>query len=341
MLDAEQLKKLVFERGYGVIADTYSEDSETWREFIPASSIYVPDADTMLDYPYGSRKIAPIGLGELRPVHEGQRIPQDIMGEGPARQCKLHHVATALTVTEDMLMVRDAEARLVGRVIDWSRRVSQAASRFRNDYIAGMFQQGTLAAGSTAYFDNSYAGTPDANRGFIYDGKPWFAATGNAHPFQGYTGTVASDAGVNLFTSSPLTSANLQNGYTQFSVTNARDERYQQITNTPTVILAGSAMRQTVAAITESDLLPGGSNNDVNAFKGLVRPIIWDRLTDDSDAWWLLADDPGLDVYDSGVPEIEVIEDRARRVVTFTASIRFGACVRDWRGAACANKATT
>lgn len=340
MLDAEQLKKLVFERGYSVIADNYTEDTETWREFIPASSIYTPDSDTLLDYPYGGRKIAPIGLGELRPVEEGQRIPTDTMGEGAVRQCKLHHVATSLTITEDMLMVRDAEARIVQRIIDWSRRVSGAASRFRNDYIAGMFQKGTLAAGSTAYFDNSYRGTPDANRGFIYDGKPWYAAAGNEHPLEGYTGT-ATGFGSNLLATAPLTAANLQSAYTQMSVTNAYDERYQRITVTPAVVLAGSAMRQTVAAITESDLLPGGANNDVNAFKGLVRPVIWDRLSDDSDAWWLLADDPGIDVYDSGVPEIGMIPDASRRTMTFTASIRFGACVRDWRGAICANKATS
>jgi hypothetical protein len=340
MLTAEQLKKLVFERGYGVIADTYSEDSEVWREFVPASRIYTADQDTMLDYPFGSRKIAPIGLGEMRPIQEGERIPQDILAEGPARQCKLHEVGTALTITQDMMMVRDAESRIVSQIIDWSRRVSQSASRFRNDYIAGMFQQGTLAAGSTKYFDNSYTGTPDANRGFIYDGKPWFAASGNAHPLQGYSGAVG-DTGVNLVPSSALNSANFQGGYTQFSVTNARDERFQPITNRPAVLLAGAAMRQTVAAITESDLLPGSANNDANAFKGLVRPIIWDRLTDDSDAWWLLGEDPGLDVYDSGVPEIELIPDPIRRVMTFTATIRFGACVRDWRGAACANKATS
>jgi len=340
MLTVDQLNKIAFDRGYQAIADNYTEQEEVWRQLVPASKVVAPSAESMTDYPYGDRKIMPIGLGDLHEIEEGQRVPQDLIGEGPVRQCKLRTLATALTVTEDMLMLRDAETRIVRDIIDWGRRVSGAASRFRNDFIAGMFQKGTLAAGSTKYFDNAYRGTPDANTGFIYDGKPWYAATSNAHPLQGFTGSVG-DTGINLVASLPLNAANFQTAYTGMSVTNAFDERYQPITNRPAVLLAGAAMRQTVAAITESDLLPGSAHNDANAFKGLVRPVIWDRLTDDADAWWLLADDPGITVYDSGVPEIRTRVNEATRTVTFEGFIRFGACITDWRGAFAANKATS
>jgi|DEB0MinimDraft_10_1074344.scaffolds.fasta_scaffold00089_27 hypothetical protein len=340
MLTVDQLNKIAFDRGYQAIADSYTEADEVWRELLPADKIVVPSTETLTDYPYGDRKIMPIGLGELHEIEEGQRVPQDLIGEGPVRQCKLRTLATALTVTEDMLMLRDAETRLVRDVIDWGRRVAGAASRFRNDFIAGMFQKGTLAAGSTKYFNNAYRGTPDSNAGFIYDGKPWFAASGNAHPAQGYTGSVGS-FGENLIATAPLTSANVQTAYSTMSVTNAYDERYQPISIRPTVLLAGGSMRQTVAAITESDLLPGGSNNDANAFRGLLRPVIWDRLTDDTDAWWMLADDPGMMVYDSGIPEIRTRVNEATRTVTFEGFIRFGAVITDWRGAICANKATS
>ena len=339
MLTVDQLNKIAFDRGYAAISDFYSEESEIWREFVPSDKIRTPSVETCTDYPYGDRFIEPIGLGALKEIEEGQRVPQDILGQGPVRQTKLRTLATALTVTEDMLMLRDAETRIVRDVIDWGRRVARAASQYRNDFIAGMFQKGTLSAGNTQYFDNAYRGTPDANVGFIYDGKPWFAATGNAHPLQGFTGTTS--AGVNLQVSAPLTSTSLQSGYTGFSVTNAVDERNQPISNVPRVLLAGSSMRQTVAAITESDLLPGGSDNDINAFKGLLRPIIWDRLSDDSDAWWLLGADPGLMVYDSGTPEIRTRVNEETRTVTFEGFIRFGAVVTDWRGAYCANKAAS
>lgn len=340
MLTVDQLNKIAFDRGYQAIADSYTEADEVWRELLPADKIVVPSTETLTDYPYGDRKIMPIGLGELHEIEEGQRVPQDLIGEGPVRQCKLRTLATALTVTEDMLMLRDAETRLVRDVIDWGRRVAGAASRFRNDFIAGMFQKGTLAAGSTKYFNNAYRGTPDSNAGFVYDGKPWYAAAGNEHPAQGFTGSTGA-FGANLIASAPLTSANVQAAYTQMSVTNAYDERFQPISIRPTVLLAGGSMRQTVAAITESDLLPGGSNNDANAFRGLLRPVIWDRLTDDSDAWWLLADDPGMMVYDSGIPEIRTRVNEATRTVTFEGFIRFGAVITDWRGAIAANKATS
>ena len=55
----------------------------------------------------------------------------------------------------------------------------------------------------------------------------------------------------------------------------------------------------------------------------------------------LLADDPGMMVYDSGIPEIRTRVNEATRTVTFEGFIRFGAVITDWRGAVCANKATS
>ena len=124
MLTVEQLNKIAFDRGYQAIADTSTEDEEVWRELVPASKIIAPSTETLTDYPYGDRKVMPIGLGDLHEIEEGQRVPEDMLGEGPVRQCKLRTLATALTVTEDMLMLRDAETRLVRDVIDWGRRVA-------------------------------------------------------------------------------------------------------------------------------------------------------------------------------------------------------------------------
>jgi len=339
MLTVDQLTKIAFDRGYAAIAESYSERSEVWRQFVPTDKVRTPAGDTCTDYPYGDRYIEPIGLGTLHEIEEGQRVPQDLVGEGPVRQTKLRCLATGLTVTEDMLMIRDAESRIVRDVIDWGRRVSAAASRYRNAYIAGKLQKGTLSAGSAAYFDDSYRGTPDSNVKFIYDGKPWFAATGNVHPLQGFTGTTS--AGINLVASAALNSTTFDAAYLAMNVTNAVDERNQNIFVRPQYLLVGPSLRQTAIAITESELLPGGSNNDRNANAGLVAPIIWDELTDDTDAWWLLAEDPGLLVFDSGTPEIRIRTDEARRTVTFEGFIRFGASVADWRGASCQNKAVS
>jgi len=75
--------------------------------------------------------------------------------------------------------------------------------------------------------------------------------------------------------------------------------------------------------------------------KGTLEPLIHPYLTDDADAWWVTTADAGVDVYDSGAPSVTVYRDDSRKVHIVQCAYRFGAGVRDFRGAYCANKAAS
>ena len=337
MLSVEQIKKLALDRGYAALVDNYTTRSETWRQVF--TDVQVPTAENMTDFPFGHRAVGVVGLGEMRKVTSGERIEEDTVAEGYTRQTANPMIATKMTIDGELLKTRNAEVIITGQVIDFARRAAMSASRYKNNLIAGMMQKGTLAAGSVDFFDQRYRGESDANLGFIYDGKPWFAATGNAHPFKAYT--AAGAEGVNLTASALLSTTTLNDAYTIQTSTNAKDERGQNIDVMSSKLVVGTANRQTAIAVCESELLPGSGNNDRNSYAGLIEPIVFSDLTDDADAWWLFADDGGLKIYDSGIPEIVVRADEDRRLVILEAKYYFGASVKDWRYGYCANKATT
>ena len=343
MLTVDQIPKLVLDRGYAALADEYSTREEVWRRFVTPSNIIVPSADELTDFPYGHRELDSVGLGDLEEFQGGQRIEEDQTYDGYVRQYKLRHLGKTLTIDEEVMKMRNAESIITGMIVDFARRQAGAASRFRNKYIAGMLQKGTLAAGSTEYFDGSYRSTPDTNKGKIYDGKPWFAASGNAHPFASGASPSGSQ-NVNLIASAALSSSTLDAAITSMEVHNAYDERGNEAEsayNRPRYLLVPSELRATAIAVTESELLPGTTTNDRNHNAGLVEPIVWASLRDDTDAWWLLGEDCGLKVFDEGLPRFKTIVDEERRLVKVQSMLYFGAHVKNWRGAVCNNKATS
>ena len=161
-----------------------------------------------------------------------------------------------------------------------------------------------------------------------------------------FRSTATGSQGVNLLLPSGLSASTLGAAYEAMTSTNAIDERGVKATGdivTPAIVLVGpsSAMRQAALSVTDSPNLPGTANNDINAYRGLVTPVIWNELTDDSNAWWLLARDPGLRVYDSGMPTLVSIRNEARRSTTIRSMFRFGAYVKDWRGMISNDKAAS
>lgn len=337
MLTIDTVKDLVFDRGIATMEQAYDPRLEVWRQFCKVSPVTVAS-----DYPYGHREQGVVGLGQMAEFEDDERIAEDEVGLGYVRQSKVRQVGTKLVVGERLMRTRNAEQVVMNRIVNWAQEAAKSAILFRNDFIAGMFQKGTIAAGSTTYFDGSYAGQPDANKGFIYDGKPWFAASAAPHPANNFT--VSGAQGVNLVTSGALSTTTLNDGYTAMTQTNAFDERGNPYRAArPSFLIVPPALRQTAIAVTESELIAGSGNNDVNAYRGLVQPIVWDDLSDTASAaaWWLVSPTSGVHVLDSGIPDITMYRDDARRQMIFEAKIEFSAFVEDWRHAYCSNKAST
>jgi len=220
-----QLPKLVTDKGYEFLAREYTETDEVWRQFVPGEKVLSP-SDTS-DPGFGHRASAAIVSLDMEEYSFGEAIQTGSAHEGYTFQLGIKRSGTAISIPEELADSPDAERVIMNRVIDFSRNAMKAAKRYRNDYILGMLQSGRLSAGDTDYFDASYVNTSDANRGFTYDGKPWFAASGNAHPLKHATNS--GDQGVNLLPSTALTAANLDVARIAMTKTNAVDERGKRI----------------------------------------------------------------------------------------------------------------
>lgn len=333
-LDPSQLPKYATNLGYEVVASEYSEAAAIY----PRLGRVIPVA-ALSDAPYGHKAVGIVGAGTPTKRLDGQRVAAQSMGEGYPWQLACHEYADEIGIPDSLLEAADAQRRVTSLITEFVTTYSRAAIVQKETFVAGLFQKGTLSAGSTLYFDNGYVGNPDANAGKIYDGKPWFAASGNAHPFKQYTAT--GSEGINLVASQALTAANLDVAYRAINVTNAIDERGKRISLMPRKLVVPAALRTTALQILNSEMLPGSANNDINPNRGLVEPIINPYLTDNTDAWWLGTEDFGLTIVDSGAPVLKVYPDPATKTTMVQLSYRFGAAVHDWRMAYASNKATS
>lgn len=333
-ISPSELPKILTDTGYEVVADTYRPKDL----YYPMIGKVTPIASAT-DAPYGHKAVGMVGVGTPTRRKDGEQVSSQRMGEGYPWQIAIHEYSDEISIPDSMLEAQNARQRVVSMTELFTRSYAGNAGIDKDRIVLGMLQKGTLSAGSREFFDQSYTANPDANAGFIYDGKPWFAASGNAHPLKGATN--GSGQGVNLTPSLALSSTNLDTLLTSMTVTNAIDERGKPIRIQPRYLLVPRQLRTTALQILNSELNPGTGNNDVNAMRGMLEPLVCDHLQDDSDAWWVLADGSGLMIFDSGPPALTTYRDDSRKCTILQASYRFGAGVHDWRYAACANKAAS
>jgi hypothetical protein len=333
-LSASQLPRYATDLGYEVMASEYN----------PAAAIYpqisrVIAVANLSDAPYGHRAISLVGAGTPTPRRDGQPVAAQTMGEGYPWQLAATEYADEIGIPDALLEAQDAQGRVVRLITEFVTTYSRNAIIQKDGLVADMFQRGTIAAGDVAIFDNGDPGNPDPQRGFIYDGKPWFAASGNAHPFKSHT--AAGAQGVNLTASLALSGANLDTVFTAMTTTNAIDERGKRISVMPRKLMVPAGLRTTALQTLNSELQPGSANNDINANRGLLTPIVNPYLTDDADAWFVGTDDFGLTVVDSGAPVLTTYRNDSTKCTMVQLSYRFGCSVHNWRFAYAANKATT
>jgi hypothetical protein len=334
-LSPDTLPAFVADAGYEIIASAYNPAGERWRTF---SRIISPDA--LRDRPYGHRWISADTDAYPLAYEDGEMAQSATYGQGYARQIGSTKYRREISIPYDLLDAVDAKTQVFDLVTNFLTKFSAYASQVKDIRMAQMLQKGTLAAGSEQWFDQSYRGAPDSNAGFIYDGKPMFAASGNAHPLK--FATNSGSQGVNLDAALNLaTAADLNTAYNLATVTNAVDEAGRQILLRPTHVVVGSAMRGVAMSALESQNLPGTAQNDINYNKGLLTPFVFDLLTDDANAWWLLTQGQSFSAVDTGAPVIRSVRDDRRNLLAVSAEFRFGITVEDWRYSHCFAKATT
>lgn len=286
----------------------------------------------------GQKGTVVTNLGQPIELREGEEIPADTVKKAYTWYLAGKPIGKRVDIPLDDLAANDASSVVVEKLRQAAGDWGEGFATYKEEKLAGMFQKGTLAAGSAAYFDGSFPGDDDPNVGFIYDGKPFFAASGNGHPLAANSATPH-----NLTVSLSLTQANLQTVMTAVGDTNAIDDRGRKVIIQPDTLLVPKGLEFAAKTIINSNLVSGSANNDANVLQGALTVLPWRYLSDSasSAAWWVGARGKGIKVRDSGAPAIAFQVDQKTRVLSVIASGRFGAAVTDWRFWYAANKASS
>ena len=286
----------------------------------------------------GDKGTVVTNLGQPIRVRNGAEIEADTMEKAYSWYLAGHGFGRRIDIPLDALAANDATDKVIGKLRKAAGDWGEGFATYKEEQVAGMFQKGTLSAGSLDYFDGTFDGQDDPYPKFVYDGKPWFAATGNGHPLSAHSATP-----FNLTASLSLSQANLQTVMTAMRDTNAVDDRGRKVLVMPDTLLVPTGLEYTAKTIVNSNQIAGSANNDINVIQGALTVMPWRYLADSASAssWWVGQRGKGLLIKDSGVPVITFSVDQKTRVVSFIAFGRFGAAVNDWRFWYAANKATS
>lgn len=328
-----EIQKLVFNIGYTEYAAGYTDR--------PARYTAITRPVGMISHPtQGDRAVGMVGMGDLVRRDAGQRYEDDTVLTGYTRQMALHNFGKSFSVPAETVEAAGGMAAFESKIANFAREVGSGALRLKERTVANFYQKGTIAAGDTSVFDQSFIGNPDTNIGKIYDGKPWFAASGNAHPL--FTRAAAGVEGINLVTSLTLSTANLQTHLSNLIKRAGVDERGNPIDVRHSVLLVPPELEFTALQIMNSTQVAESANNAANVVQGRMQVIANPFLSDTASAaaWWTL--EPGaLQVFDEALPRIRAWFDNETNTYRVACDVYFGAAPYDWRLAACNNKATS
>lgn len=331
-VDSSQIKEIIRRDAYPAMFQRYN-----------ARPLVYPRLCDVRDPPpgfYGEKGSVYAGLGDLKRVLDGEEIRADsIPGTPWTWYLAVRRYAGRIDIPQKTLDAADAAGKVTQMITEFASMWGARSGPQKEQIIADMFQKGTLAAGDKSVFNGTFDNQVevDANPGLIFDGKPWFAATGNGHPLRG-----GSQTPFNLTAVRALSQANIQSCMTTMRTTNAIDDRERKILVRPNTLLVPPGLEFDAKVILNSTQVSGAANNDVNPIRGALDPIVWDYLTDDTDAWWVgaLGQGGGIRCYDSGAPRIEEFYDVKTKSHVVTAEYEFGAHITDWRQWYANNKAT-
>jgi hypothetical protein len=259
-----------------------------------------------------------IGLGDLLEKPEGEDLQSEKPMESYTIVCKNRTWGRITQMTFEA--VEDAQKTgnfLQETVGTWGN----SAPRTKDKWYSNFFNMGAITTGNDV-FNNTISGVVDDSSGnLIYDGQAFFA---DSHPDK------VGNTYDNYNNSTALTQSNLQSVYTQYTVTNAKDERGNPVELIPDVLLIPPALRFTAQAILESTLIPGSMDNDTNVVRALVSPMQWAHLTD-ADGWFLGKLKMGLMATDRMDVTLDFWQDETNKDYYASIITRFGGCVTNWR----------
>lgn len=326
--DPTQIVDWATNTGVTVMGDAYDPQSLIYPQFCRIIS-----PSDLTDRPYGMRFTTLTSAGEPKRYIEGNPADADTLLQGYTGQIAAKLYAREMSLPYSLLETDNPRRQVENLVSHFVQTYGERVGQKNDELVADVLQKGTLAAGDTAVFDNSYEGNADPNIGKIYDGKALFATD---HAPKHASGTYS-----NITASLALTGDNVQSTRVKMSSTNAFDERGKRIRVTPNGLIVPPELEGDAHAIVNTAAAVGSANNDANISMGRYQVIVNPYLTDDTDAWFMQQLNRGLLVVDSGIPLVRVIDDPRHGVVRVKCEHRFGISPDNWRYLHACNKATS
>lgn len=289
--------------------------------------------------PEGMSEVVISGGKKPGEIARGQAAPARTLDQAYQWFMRIRKFAERIEIPEEMYNSPNGSALVAEMITTATKGWGEGWAQVQEEAAADLFNKGVLAAGHAPTFDGGYSGRPATYSAFIYDGKPFFAATGNGHPLSLASGTTK----FNLIVSAALGSTTLDTARVMMESTNAVDEVGDKISIRPNVLVVPPGLTQTAHVLLESQLKPGTAQNDVNwTAEQAIRPLTWRYLTD-PDGWFLGQAGKGVMIASSGdLLRISTsAPDPSSGSVTVRAVGYYGHAVKNWRYWSAHNLATS
>ena len=319
-VSASQVPALVSDVGYKIAMESYaSADPAVWPILFDTIPL------TGEEEGFSARTI--VGTTEPAVTRRGADAPARTMEEGYQWYGKVDKLQEAIILPEELWKSPNAKALIEARIKTAIPGLSKGFMNAKERMAVRLFNKGAMTAGDLVAFDGNFPGHVDPYPKFIYDGKPWFAASGNGHPAYLKAATTFVNHDANTLSSSSLTSA-----YTLHTVTNARSEADEFVGgNIPNTLVVPADLRETALVLLGTMNRPGTANNDINVNRDLYNLVVWPWLTD-TNGWFLGRAKEGIKAADSGAPMIFTSEPDPRNGnITVRLVSYFGAWVDQFR----------
>ena len=318
-VDRTQLPGLVTDAGYPVVMEAYNR-----KPFIFPDLFEVIPTDGV-EEGWTAKSIC--SVTEPEETERGQNAPKRTVDEVYQWYIKSRKLQESMTIPEEMMRSPNASAMIMQLVQTKMGGFAGGFAAKKEKMAADVFNRGSIAAGDRSVFKGTFPGHSNPNEGLIYDGKPFFATSGNGHPLGLKTATTLLNHDANA-----LNQTNLSTARTLHMKTNGYNEAGEFIGgNEPNVIVVPIELATTAEVLINSTLQSNTALNDINWAQGRYRVIPWGYLTD-TDGWFFGTAKSGIRVYDSGMPQIYIsAPDEDNGNVTIRLVSYFGAGVTQWR----------
>lgn len=197
---------------------------------------------------------------------------------------------------------------------------------YLEDQAAKVFTLGGLTAGNS-WFLNTVTGIfTDASGNYCYDGKPFFAASGNGHPTKE---TVPQTFANNVAKSLSFTDLA---AVKELFHTNQIDDAGKRVTLREDTLLVPRQLETSAQQIINAAAIPGSANNDANPFNKTVDIVTWDALNANASTWFYGKRQFGLEIDIVEPLKVHTFVNAKTEIIDVWANARVRFVIKNWRG---------